>query len=567
MVQSQLHDEGLVDSQLCQLCLKARGTFLHRSMCEMMAPTRAKAKGEEKEALEKASRVDSAEQPLYEHGIPLKPPCKLKCTGGKRLDKLERWRLPPGAPVNGKPFFTGLAATDGSMLNPAPIAARRAGWSAVAVDEQGCVKHALYGVLQVLRPTAYKAELFAMIRLVQNARLPLTVFCDCDSLVQAFAKGAAYCKSGRRKAADLWRELWATIEAWSPEDQKLLKIVWTKGHANESHIKIGTSSVWQQKVNDHADFYAGMGSAWAIDADPNEQLVKEYKEARNWYRWLERLIADWPEGDTNLKEAQAKRTERAEEKSAEKLRQKGSSRLHHAKPHVLFKLGDRIRCLRCRREAFTHQGRKALRSSACQARRDGEVEPTGGLAEPGPSVHEPPRPSEGANAEERCLKEKNKRRRVEEQLREASRLTRSLGETVKELRERGAVVYGNCAERQATEEALEVLLQTRRRIRGKAKPRNEETSNKAAVKATRLLGETTWRAIDKSHQLYASDVAVFCAKCACFDAGAGHTRQLNKPCTGFRKQEWARKQVKRLKMGNLPYAKGVIMTDGARMIE
>ena len=283
-----------------------------------MAPARSEATGKQKEAIERACRAESSEKPLYKHGIPLKA-AKGKRKGERGIGTmLERRRLPPGAHIQGEPSFSEWAATDGCMIDPAPIAARRAGWSAVALNQNGDVRHALYGALQVLRPTAFKAELYAMVRLVQNAKPPLKVFCDRESLVNTFGRGAPYCKNRRRQAADLWRELRQAIRKWSPEERKSFEIAWTKGHAKQEDIEKGVSTNWQKKANDNADFYARMGSEWAKSEAPNEAAKQEYQEARDWYKWLEKLIEVWPNNDAEHEKAKQKREERGKDKKEQR---------------------------------------------------------------------------------------------------------------------------------------------------------------------------------------------------------------------------------------------------------
>ena len=59
--------------------------------------------------------------------------------------------------------FMGLVGTDGSMINPRPACARRAGWSAVKCDREGNVLYAAYGACPDRCPTAHRAELWAFL--------------------------------------------------------------------------------------------------------------------------------------------------------------------------------------------------------------------------------------------------------------------------------------------------------------------------------------------------------------------------------------------------------------------
>ena len=61
------------------------------------------------------------------------------------------------------------------------------------VEKVGDVYAALYGVLRVLRPSPYKAGLFAVKRAIEVGIPPLNIFTDCASLIEAFAKGPRFC--------------------------------------------------------------------------------------------------------------------------------------------------------------------------------------------------------------------------------------------------------------------------------------------------------------------------------------------------------------------------------------
>ena len=99
--------------------------------------------------------------------------------GEERTDTLSRYgvdaQVPPSPPVQeavyherGEDFqpedqtFIGLVGTDGSMINPRPVGARRAGWSAVKCDREGKVLYAVHGTCPDRCPTAHRAELWAL---------------------------------------------------------------------------------------------------------------------------------------------------------------------------------------------------------------------------------------------------------------------------------------------------------------------------------------------------------------------------------------------------------------------
>jgi len=114
-------------------------------------------------------------------------------------------------------IFTGEVGTDGSMIDLRPIAARRAGWSAVSTDSEGNLAFAIFGTCPDRCPTANRAELWGILCALRRARFPLTLATDCEVAVKAWERGRAFCCDSSRKAADLWRRIWDLIDELSTE--------------------------------------------------------------------------------------------------------------------------------------------------------------------------------------------------------------------------------------------------------------------------------------------------------------------------------------------------------------
>ena len=107
--------------------------------------------------------------------------------------------------------FTGVAFTDGAMKGRAPKAARRAGWACVLVDDSGLVIGGLYGSRPDHYPTAFRAELRAVIELLMLAVPPLHIWTDNQAVVDGWHRGKAWCCASTRSAADLWMRFWAKL--------------------------------------------------------------------------------------------------------------------------------------------------------------------------------------------------------------------------------------------------------------------------------------------------------------------------------------------------------------------
>lgn len=68
--------------------------------------------------------------------------------------------------------LVGLVGTEGSMVNPRFVCARRSGWSTVKCGPEGKLLYALYGACPDRCPTARRAELWAF-----------KVMTDCKALI------------------------------------------------------------------------------------------------------------------------------------------------------------------------------------------------------------------------------------------------------------------------------------------------------------------------------------------------------------------------------------------------
>ena len=186
--------------------------------------------------------------------------------------------------------FTGHGFTDGAMRNVAPTSARRAGWASILVDDVGKIIFGIYGPCDCHFPTALRAELQAVLMMLRNALPPLTIHVGCKTVVDGWRKGKSWCTSSSRPDADLWAQIWRIKEDIGPG----VEVIKCKGHATDKDVETGRCSKFDKDANDHADYYAGAGVDIAIDHAPNDELVKQYKEARRWYLWLAALAAELP---------------------------------------------------------------------------------------------------------------------------------------------------------------------------------------------------------------------------------------------------------------------------------
>ena len=131
--------------------------------------------------------AQSIGSPLFEHGVPIVHEDTYET---KVPTEVIRW-------IGGKEpaefTFTGNGFSDGSVLHPQIIAARRAGWAAVLVDDEGHLIAGLYGTCPDRYPTSLRAELYGVMHMLRLAVAPLTIWVDNQNVVSGFVNGRQWC--------------------------------------------------------------------------------------------------------------------------------------------------------------------------------------------------------------------------------------------------------------------------------------------------------------------------------------------------------------------------------------
>ena len=200
----------------------------------------------------------------------------------------------------------------------------------------------MYGTCPEVQLSSLRVELRAVIQVLRACIPPITVWVDNDRVVKGWKKGPEWCTASVRPAADLWRILW-----WIAADigEDLISILKVKGHASEGDVQAGRATQYGRAGNEQADHFAGQGADLAEELAPVGRHVDQYRRARQWYRWLGVLAANWP-NDTQ----EVVKRPRAPELATPLGRQVGTADLsgvHAAQPHNIEENGGR--CGRCRR--------------------------------------------------------------------------------------------------------------------------------------------------------------------------------------------------------------------------
>ena len=259
--------------------------------------------------------------------------------------------------------FTGVGFTDGAVRGGPHSRSRRAGWSAVLVSSGGEVVHGFYGSCPDAFPTSLRAELWGLIKILELALPPLTVYVDNAGVVGGVRKGQEWCTAAARPAADLWRKVWSKLGDIGGG----IVVLKCKGHATAADIMAGRATALTKAGNDHADFFAGQGAIIAEHDAPAQHIREAYSEARRWSRWLAELAAHWPaDAETRQPKLSAKP---AIDPVAEVRSDKAPWRTHHESPHKIVEAAGRLTCEVCLRFANADTARShraAFAKSACK---------------------------------------------------------------------------------------------------------------------------------------------------------------------------------------------------------
>jgi ribonuclease HI len=351
--QSRLYEAGIdgVDDPYCRACLAADGSVrregtLHHRFCGCPSTRSTRDAFKDQEIIGRAQSLLHGWKPLYQHGVP------LLSEWPRTPRPISRWcgGLPPGADFT----FTGVGFTDGAMRGRAPRCARRAGWAAILVDAAGAVVHGIYGPCPDVFPSSLRAELWAVLKMLELALPPLQIWVDNQGVVDGWMRGRRWCCSSARPAADLWRLIWDRLEDIGADGIRLSKC---KGHATDGDVQAGRSTEFLRTGNGHADHFAGRGVDVAEHMSSSEGDRERYREARRWYAWLAVLADQWPDD----MERPARNGHKAVRGSIELA---AGWRVHAQLPHDLFEENGLLRCRSCPRFAALSAHRQHTRHFA-----------------------------------------------------------------------------------------------------------------------------------------------------------------------------------------------------------
>ena len=153
--------------------------------------------------------------------------------------------------------------TDGSLLHGKWGKETAAvGWAFVALDVQGTVVAAAYGVPPSWVDTIQGAELWAVQMVLASIALPEKIYTDCKTVQMGVNASAAWAGCSKRRYARIWTVLHVGLD----HGEEARRVVWMPAHTARSRIgeaKCGDGSVVDEHMwaaNQLADLLAKKGA-------------------------------------------------------------------------------------------------------------------------------------------------------------------------------------------------------------------------------------------------------------------------------------------------------------------
>ena len=227
--QDRLVRAGLAECQLCKLCLKDKGTLLHRHRCQVTAEARgsctpnaacatlvSKLRPEQRHLLE--TRALLAEVDLSQH----KPTTEATFF----------WEI---RPADGVIAATDTIYTDGSMIDGPDKILGRVGFGLMAFDEDGTVTAKAHGTPPSWIDSVPGAETWALCEALRNSAPGAAIWSDCLAVVKRLKSGRRAATASNVKLARLWHTIFNLCDTFSdPATQ--IRLEWMPAHTAKWQI-------------------------------------------------------------------------------------------------------------------------------------------------------------------------------------------------------------------------------------------------------------------------------------------------------------------------------------------
>ena len=152
-------------------------------------------------------------------------------------------------------------------------------------DAKGKCLFGIYGPNPHCFPTAFNAEMLAVIRMLMFCTPPIRIWTDNQAVVDGWLIGEAWTTGSGKTAADLWRQFWFHIKSLRTKHQGArVDILKCKGHATELDVDCGRATIRTLNGNACADTFAVRGTIVAEARAPPSST--HYRAIIAFYRYL-----------------------------------------------------------------------------------------------------------------------------------------------------------------------------------------------------------------------------------------------------------------------------------------
>ena len=277
--QFKLYCQRRAEHMLCR-CGAAVGTLRHKlAECSLSEDLRQR---ECPEWLQNSSRRGGW-NPLFTRGVPARP------RAPQTPSNIVWTESSSGEPVR---TATGDLFTDGSSKG-LYWRARRGGWSVVAVDGAGRWLWTKWGTLGGLNVNSFRAELQAILEVLQIAVPPVRIHTDNQDVVDGVQRGRGWCTRAKAAGADLWRKVFDRLEELASKGQ--VSVIKVKAHTSWVDLLSRRITPREQFGNWLADGAAKAATAASEAEAPTASFNEQLRTALAWTRWIARYATDWVE--------------------------------------------------------------------------------------------------------------------------------------------------------------------------------------------------------------------------------------------------------------------------------
>ncbi len=268
---------------------------------------------------------------------------------------------------------------DGSALFPTCAPARRAGWTALDLKEDGTVRAAVYGPVPLdISPNqaASAGELHSLRRGAELACGPSRIFTDYQSAADGARRGPDITTCHKTATASAWRGYWRAAEGAEIE---VVKVAAHRTMRSVREDEDDAEALLKKLGNDAADAFAKRGAA-AHHSAAQLAVLEDYalgeSELRDLAVFVGSALAYWPPAPRGARGPTARKARRRE---VQQRRHAAATQFGHS----IAWTRSGWRCTTCGSTTVTQAGLRRLRSSQCNGHTGGRIAEQGNA----PSAH------------------------------------------------------------------------------------------------------------------------------------------------------------------------------------